>query len=149
EIVKLPDISQSYSLYRFIPHNAILGLLAYGGFVGFTAIWMMLIVGLFLAARSHRFAKTTNDRAAALGALTAILIYFVHCYGDMGLGTWTGVFTVAPALAVAGHLAVSTGAWAKPVRAGIRIREIFGIPPPAPSPAPGLVPVLRKTESPS
>jgi hypothetical protein len=29
----------------------------------------------------------------------------------MGLGTWTSVFLVAPALALAGKLAVATGAW--------------------------------------
>ncbi len=148
EIVKLPDISQSYSLYRFIPHNSILGLLAYGGFVGFTALWMMLVVGVYLAVRSHRFAKTTNDRVTALAALTAFIVFFVHCYGDMGLGTWTGVFLVAPALAVVGHLAVSTGAWPQPAGARIRIREIFGMPEPA-EPPPDMLPVLQRTESPS
>ena len=38
EAVKLPDISQAYALERFIPHNSILGLWAYGGIVGFTAL---------------------------------------------------------------------------------------------------------------
>jgi hypothetical protein len=43
----------------------------------------------------------------------------------MGLGSWTGVFTVGPALAVAGKLAVSVGAWPE----GVKARK------PVPSPA--------------
>src|SRR6185369_3394702 len=98
ELVKLPDISQAYALYRFIPHNSILGLWAYGGFVGFTALWTMLVVGVFLAVRSARYAPRAADRAAAISATAGLVVYLVHCYGDMGLGTWTSVFTVAPAL---------------------------------------------------
>lgn len=111
EIVKLPDISQAYSLYRFIPHNSILSLWAYGGFFGFTALWTMLVVGIYLAARAGRFATEPSDRTAAIMATSAIVVYLVHCYGDMGLGTWTSVFTVAPAFAVASQLAATTGAW--------------------------------------
>jgi hypothetical protein len=111
ELVKLPDISEAYALYRFIPHNAILGLWAYGGFVGFTALTTMIVVGIFLAARAHARAARADDRAAALTALAAIIVYLIHCYGDMGLGTWVSVFTVAPALAVASRLAIETGAW--------------------------------------
>jgi disulfide bond formation protein DsbB len=111
EIVKLPDISQAYELYRFIPHNSILGLFTYGGLVGFAALWSMLVVGLFLTARAASFSTAPIDRAAAIAATSAIVVYLVHCYGDMGLGTWTSVFTVAPAFAVGSRLAVATGAW--------------------------------------
>lgn len=111
ETVKLPDISQAYSLYRFIPHNSILGLLAYGGIVGFTALTAMVFVGVYLAVRSVRCATRDADRAAAISAAATIVVYLVHCYGDMGLGAWTSIFTAGPALAVASQLAVVTGAW--------------------------------------
>ena len=111
EKAKLPDISSVYSLYRFIPHNGILGLWAYGGIVGFTALWTMFVAGVFFAARAHRFAESREDRAAASVVIALLAIYSVHCYGDMGLGSWIGVFTVAPALALASKLAVETGAW--------------------------------------
>ena len=111
ETIKLPAISQAYALYRFIPHNSILGLWAYGGLVGFTALWSMLVVGLFLAARASMHAKTPSDRTHAIVACAAIVVYLVHCYGDMGLGTWTSVFLVGPAFAVASRLAAATGAW--------------------------------------
>ncbi len=116
ELVKLPDISESYALYRYIPHNAILGLWAFGGLLGFTALWTMLGVGIFLATRAYRHATKSEDRTAALSVVAVIVIYFVHCYGDMGLGTWTSVFLIAPALAMASQLAVGTGAWKYPKR---------------------------------
>jgi O-antigen ligase len=111
EFVKLPDVSREYALERFAPHNSILGLLAYGGIVGFTALWTMLSAGLFFGARAYRHAADPGERAALLAAVVVIVVYCVHCYGDMGLGTWVGVFTVAPALALVGQLAVTTGAW--------------------------------------
>ena len=69
EVVWLPDVSNAYALYRFLPHNSILGLWAYGGLVGFTALWTMLVVGVFLAARAYRHAVTRRrpDRGADRG----------------------------------------------------------------------------------
>lgn len=111
ELIRLPDVSSEYALYRFLPHNSILGLWAYGGLVGFTVLWSMLVVGIFLAARAYRHAATFDDRTAALTAVSILVVYLVYCYGDLGLGTWTSVFTVAPAFAIASKLAVTTGAW--------------------------------------
>lgn len=117
ETVKLPDVSGAYSLYRFIPHNSILGLWAYGGLLGFAALWAMLVVAIYLAARAARFARTKAERSAALVVICGIVVYLVHCYGDMGLGTWTSVFLIAPAFAAASHLAAATGAWPRRVPA--------------------------------
>ena len=111
EVVSLPDISGAYALERVIPHNSILGLWAFGGLVGFTALWTMVLVGLFLAARAYRHAETSDDRTVTLTAAAVVAVYLAYCYGDLGLGTWTSVFTVAPAFAVASRLAVTTGAW--------------------------------------
>jgi hypothetical protein len=116
ETISLPDVSSAYALYRFLPHNSILGLWAYGGLVGFTALWTMVVVGVFLAARAYRYAVTVADRTAALTAVSIIVVYLVYCYGDLGLGTWASVFMVAPAFAIVSKLAVTTGAW--PSRAG-------------------------------
>ncbi len=116
EIIQLPDISEAYSLYRYAPHNSILGLWVYGGLVGFTALWSMLVVAVFFAVRAARHATVPIDCVGAIAAAAAIVIYVVHCYGDMGLGTWASMSTAGPALAFAGHLAVSTGAWPRGAR---------------------------------
>jgi hypothetical protein len=111
EVVKLPDISGNYELYRFAPHNSVLGLVAYAGLIGFAGMWLFIPLGVFFAVRSYRFSTTPRDRSTALATVGILVAYLVHCYGDMGLGTWTSVFTVAPALALVAKQAVATGAW--------------------------------------
>lgn len=111
EAVKLPDISTGYSLYRYAPHNSVLGLFAYCGPFGFAALWMLIPLGIYFALRNYRVAATARDRTAALTTVGILIAYVVHCYGDMGLGTWTSVFTVGAALALTAKQAVATGAW--------------------------------------
>ena len=115
EFVHLPDISQAYSLYRYAPHNSVLGLLAYSGAIGFAGLWMILPLGYFFAVRSYRSSTKPRDRITALACMGALTAFVVQCYGDMGLGSWTSVFTVSPALALVAKQAVATGAW--PLRA--------------------------------
>jgi len=110
EQIILPDIS-SYSLYRYAPHNSILGLLVYAGYVGFAGLWMIVPLGIFFAARCYRFSVVPRDRVAALTCVGVLVNFSVHCFGDMALGSWTSVFTVAPALALTAKQAVATGAW--------------------------------------
>jgi O-antigen ligase len=111
EPIKLPDVTQFYALEHFIPHNSILGLWAFGGLVGFSLLWMLMVVGAFFAARSYKLAKRPIDRVAALASTLMFVIYLAHCYGDLALGTWASVFLVAAAFAVVGKLALTTGAW--------------------------------------
>ena len=116
EAIPLPDISSSFQAYRYFPHNALLGLWAFTGLIGFSGMWMMLVVCVFLAARSYARAALPAQRVAALACVSCVIIYTNQVYGDMGLVSWTGVFLVAPAMAVAGKLAVETGAWPRTLR---------------------------------
>ncbi len=111
EAIPLPDISSQFQMYRYHPHNAVLGLWAFGGLIGFSGMWVMLAVCVFLAARSYRCSSDPAERAAALAVIAAVIIYTNQVWGDMGQVSWTGVFLVAPAMAVAGKLAVASGAW--------------------------------------
>ncbi|MFT3915029.1 MAG: O-antigen ligase family protein [Anaeromyxobacteraceae bacterium] len=111
EVVHLPDISANYELYRLAPHNSVLGIMAYGGAVGFAGLFLMIPIGMFFAVRSYRRAIAARDRIASLTAIGVFVTYLNHCYGDMALGTYTSVVSVGAALALVGKLAVSTGAW--------------------------------------
>jgi hypothetical protein len=115
EQITLPAISADYSLYRYAPHNSILGMLAYEGVIGFAVTWLIIPIGIFFAVRSLDASRSPRDRAAALTSIGVLVVYMLHLYGDMALGTWTSVFTVAPALALTAKLAVAVGAW--PLRA--------------------------------
>lgn len=110
EAIKLPDIP--YQLERYCPHNSILGLWAYGGVVGFAGLTMLWAAGIYFASRAYRRTTDPTSRAAALMSMIGVLVYVMHCWGDLGLGTWTGAFTAAASLAIAAKLAVPTGAWA-------------------------------------
>jgi len=110
EVVTTPDIS-FFKEYRYMPHNSVLGLWAFVGWIGFTGLFMALVVGVFLAALSYNHARLPLERAAAYTALGMVLIYMIQCYGDIGFSERESIFLVGPALAVAGQLALTTGAW--------------------------------------
>ena len=94
-----------------MPHNSVLGLWAFTGWLGFTGLSMAVVVAVYLAARAYRAARLPVERTAAFTAIAAIVIYWVQCWGDIGFSERNGIFLVAPAIALAGRLVVSTGAW--------------------------------------
>jgi O-antigen ligase len=112
-VVVMPDIS-FFQEWRFMPHNSVLGLWAFTGWLGFTGLSIAAIVAVYLAARAYRATQLPVERTAAFTALAAIVIYWVQCWGDIGFSERNGIFLVGPAIAVAGRLAVSTGAWRGP-----------------------------------
>jgi O-antigen ligase len=111
EVSRADDISRVFAQYRYIPHNSLLGLWAFGGVLGFTAIWLPLVAAVFLARRSYLRATRPEDRTAALMVVSTIIVYMVQAFGDMGLQSWEGAFLIGVALAVSGKLAVAVGAW--------------------------------------
>jgi hypothetical protein len=110
EVVKLPDISFFHE-YRYMPHNSILGLWAFCGPFGFSGLMLTPIVGIYLASVAYRRASNAPDRIAAFMALAMIVMFLIHCWGDIGFSERIAIYLVGPALAMAGQLAVATGAW--------------------------------------
>jgi hypothetical protein len=52
-----------------------------------------------------------QQRTAIACAITAILVYFLHCWGDIGYTEYRSIFLVGSALGIIGQMAVVTGAW--------------------------------------
>ena len=117
-----------YELEKFIPHNSILGLYTYGGVIGYAGITALWVGGVYFAIRAYHYCKAPLEKVAALGALSSILVYYLQCFGDMGLGCWTGVFLVGPSIAIACKLAVSSGAWDMTAPARRAVRPGFAPP---------------------
>ncbi len=109
EIIPLPAIP--YELEHYLPHNSILGLFCYSGVLAFCGQMALLVGGVYFAVRAYHSSTEPANRAAALACFGSLVIYLVACWGDMGLGTNTGVYTVGPAMAVAGKLVVAAGDW--------------------------------------
>jgi hypothetical protein len=109
EVIPLPAVN--YSLERYCPHNAIFGIWAFGGVIGYTGLVLLWAGCVYCAMRAYRNTRVPLERVAAMMCIGSVLIYLIQSYGDLGLGSWAGVFLMAPSVAMAGKLAVSTGAW--------------------------------------
>ena len=83
-----------------------------------------IVVGIYLAARSHRFARTPVERCAALASLCAQVMFVIQAWGDMGTQSWSAVWLASAALATAGALAVRTGAWSPAAVAATARRQL-------------------------
>jgi O-Antigen ligase len=119
EFVTLPNIS-FFREYQFLPHNSILGVWVFAGPIGFTGLSLALVVGVYFAARSYTFARTPEQRLAAFMVPAIVLIHVVQCWGDIGFSERRSSYLVGPALAMAGQLAIITGAWrVRPAKTGI------------------------------
>jgi hypothetical protein len=114
EVVKAPDISTEFALYRYIPHNSVLWTMTAAGPAGFVVLWSLFVVAMYLAARSLRMSRTPLERISALGALSALLLFLIQAWGDVGMQNWSTTWLTAAAIAVAHNLALSTGAWPMP-----------------------------------
>ena len=122
ERIKLPDVTRTYELEPYIPHNSVLGLWAFGGVLGFSLLWALFPVGIFFGVRAYRWARTPFERVTALSALAVQLCYLMQGYGDLGFGTWGPVFTVAASYALVGKLCVANGAWGPAAKRPVALR---------------------------
>jgi O-antigen ligase len=111
EAVKADDLSAYFKEYAYLPHNSVLGLWAFTGAVGFSGIFMILVVTLFLAARAHAHATRPDHAIAATASISVIGAYVIQLWGDIGFTEAPAIFLVGLAVAVAGQLATETGAW--------------------------------------
>ena len=111
EQVKADDISTLFPQYRYIAHNSVLWLWSIGGLVGFTLLWLPLVVSVFLARRGYAFARSSMERTVAITALVVMVCFVNQAWGDMGTQGQTCIILLAWAIAGAGNLAVVTGAF--------------------------------------
>lgn len=131
EVMKLADISHLFEDYLYHPHNSVLGLLAFGGVVGFTGVWLFVALTVFFAVRAYHRAHAPHWRAGALVAVAIVVAYTNQCFGDMGITSWYATIFMALAVTIAGKLATLTGAWrtsspapvANPPESGLVVQE--------------------------
>ncbi len=119
EIDSTFNIDAFFKQWKYVPHNSILGILAFSGALGFYSLWLVFPVSVYLNARTWRLARLPTERTAALVSVTSVVITSNQMFGDMGLQSNATLFVAAAGFAVAGRLSVSSGAWPdkKPARA--------------------------------
>jgi hypothetical protein len=103
--------ARSFLQYRIIPHNSILGLLAFTGWLGFAGILLPIPISVFLNARTCRAAAKPAARLSAVVGVAQVAIVLNQLYGDMGMISRTTLTILATAFAAAGRLSAWSGAW--------------------------------------
>jgi hypothetical protein len=111
EVNKAYSIEEVFPQYRYIPHNSVLGLLAFNGLAGFVGTWLVFPIAAFLHARTYRTSRVPIERIIAIVGMAEVIIYTNQMYGDMGFTSSTGGILMAASLAAAGRLSVTSGGW--------------------------------------
>jgi hypothetical protein len=106
EYIELDDSlsAREFTQYRYVPHNSVLGLLAFCGFLGFAGVWLIWPVCAYLAARAAQRASDPYARYFGMVILVTLVVVINQMWGDMGLFSYTTTFIMAAASACASHL---------------------------------------------
>jgi hypothetical protein len=109
------NFGSAWVLADYTPHNSLLGLVVFAGLLGVFGIWGVMPVAALLAARGYRGATAPVPRTAAMVATGVLVVYGVHCYGDIGFSSFAACLFLGAALGTAGKVA----AWTETVSADI------------------------------
>ena len=102
------NFGSSWLLADYTPHNSLLGSVAFAGLLGVFGIWGVIPVAALLAARGYRGATAPLPKAAAMIAIGVLVVYTVHCYGDVGFNSFVACLFFGAGLATAGKVSVWT-----------------------------------------
>jgi hypothetical protein len=111
EEVRAFDISSIFPQYRYLPHNSLLGLIAFTGMIGFAGIWQIVVVATFLHARVYRLARDPILRIAGLGSIVTFMVVVVQMWGDVGLSHLMVNVMMGVGIGVAARLPTLAGVW--------------------------------------
>lgn len=100
------SFGSAWLLADYTPHNSLLSSVVFSGFLGLIGIWGVIPVAGLLAARGYNGATDPVPRAAAMVAAGVLVVFSVHCYGDIGFSSLTACLFFGAALAVAGKVSV-------------------------------------------
>ena len=105
------DLSKGFELWRYVPHNSILGILAFTGVLGYA--WYMLTypTAMFLNARVARMGNTQAVRDLGLIGAVQMIVCVNQYFGDMGFFQYKVVYVLATSYAIALRQPVLCGAW--------------------------------------
>jgi hypothetical protein len=111
------EVSNKYQIYMFelwdyVPHNSVLGLFAYTGYVGFVGYWMAFPMAAFLHARLARQGIRPAERLAGTLGLMQLVACADQWYGDMGSFSAVTAYALAASFAAALRLPIAAGVWA-------------------------------------
>jgi hypothetical protein len=107
------DISL-FELWQYIPHNSILGLLTFTGFLGFAGFWMAFPTAVFLNTRVASLSADARARKVAMIGAAQMVVCANQLYGDMGIFSAKAMYVMAVSYAMALRLPGLAGVWNAP-----------------------------------
>jgi hypothetical protein len=105
------SIRQIFELWQYVPHNSILGLLAFTGIFGFAGYWLAFPTAAFFNARVARLARRPGARNCGAVGVTLLFVCANQFYGDMGLFYVKPMYVMAVCFAMAIRLPSSSYLW--------------------------------------
>lgn len=114
EELRAIDISSIFPQYRYLPHNSLLGAVAFTGMFGFAGIWQMVIVSVYLHCLVYRGTKETVPRIASMCSIIAALVIELQMWGDIGFNHPMVTTMLAITVGLSSRLPIITGVWAPP-----------------------------------
>jgi hypothetical protein len=112
------DISNAFELWQYIPHNSILGLLAFTGIFGFAGFWLPIPTSVFLNGRIARLSKEPGVGSVGIVGAAQLIVCANQAYADMGVFDVKPMYVAAISYAIALRLPVVAGVWSAPAAAG-------------------------------
>jgi hypothetical protein len=107
------DIS-SFELWQYVPHNSILGLLAFTGVIGSCVFWLAIATSVFFNARIARLSTDQKTKSVALIGVTQVVVCANQLYGDMGLFFFKPMYVLGISFGIALRLPQIAGALGPP-----------------------------------
>jgi O-Antigen ligase len=115
---KYVEVSSRYNihfmeLWPYVPHNSILGLLAYTGYLGVLGYFMAFPMAVYFHTRTARLGARPVDRLVGAFGVMQIVAVSDQWYGDMGSFSSVTDYTLATCFAAAMRVPVVAGVWAE------------------------------------
>jgi hypothetical protein len=104
------DIS-GFELWQYVPHNSILGLLAFTGMFGFAGFWLAIPTAVFFNSRVARLSDDPKARNVAIVVVAQMIVSVNQLYGDMGIFFLRPMYAIAIGYAAALRLPAVAGVW--------------------------------------
>jgi hypothetical protein len=114
EELRAIDISTIFPQYRYMPHNSLLGVIAFTGMLGFAGIWQMVVVAVYLHVLVYRNTTQTVPRVASMVCLIGVLVIELQMWGDIGFNHQGVCSLLAVVIGLSARLPMLTGVWAAP-----------------------------------
>jgi hypothetical protein len=108
------DISGAFKLWQYVPHNSILGLLAFTGILGFAGFWLAIPTSVFLNARVAQLSKDPKARGIGMVAVAQLIVCANQLYADMGLHDVKPMYAIAVSYAIALRVPPLVDVWVTP-----------------------------------